>query len=236
MSPEEAIEEVFPRLKVRPIRSNPPKKSLLYKMFTGKDLFKVIEIRKKNIVSEVMKFKIEGDNKYYGNIVLKFTEDDLKDENLDICKLIENCPQLYNKKIIETSDVLFIITDRILPNDTIKKNFILYEKLHIENINDRFELKFVIFYDYYNQNSGHYIAYSKFRGEWYEFNDISLDYSFKTNPPLNGNKIENFYPVSFYYNLGFSYFFFFFQKFFLSSSAISKYFFYFSLNSLHFSL
>ena len=194
ISSEEAIQKAFFQ-----IISIPPKKNLLYNMFTGKDLVKVIEIGKKTIVSEIMKFKIEGNDKYFGNIVLKFTEEDLKDENLNICKLMENCPQLYNKKIVETSDVLFMITDRILPNDTIKKNFIVYEKLNLENINEWFELKFVIFHNFYSQSFGHYIAYSKIRGEWNEFNDITNDYSVKRVPPLNDNHQLNYYPVSFYY-------------------------------------
>ena len=88
---------------------NPPKKSLINKSFAEKDLVKSIEIKKKTIVSEILKFKIEGCDKYFGNIVLKFNEDDIKDENLDICKLIENCPQFNNKKIVETSDVLYLI-------------------------------------------------------------------------------------------------------------------------------
>ena len=70
ISPEEAVQKAFSQ-----IISNPPKKNLLYNMFTGKDLVKVIEIGKKTIVSEIMKFKIEGNDKYFGNIVLKFTED-----------------------------------------------------------------------------------------------------------------------------------------------------------------
>ena len=193
---EEAVQKPFSQITSN--HSNQSEKNLLYNMFTGKDLVKVIEIGKKTIVSEIMKFKIEGNDKYFGNIVLKFTKDDLKDENLNICKLMENCPQLY-KKIVETSDVLFMITDRILPNDTIKKNFIVYEKLNLENINEWFELKFVIFHSFHSQRSGHYIAYSKIRGEWYEFNDITNDYSEKRVPPLNDNHQLNYYPVSFYY-------------------------------------
>jgi hypothetical protein len=68
-------------------------------MFTGKDLFKVIEIRKKNIVSEVMKFKIEGDNKYYGNIVFKFTEDDLKSQIQDILDELERNAIIEAKRL-----------------------------------------------------------------------------------------------------------------------------------------
>lgn len=174
---EDAINNAF--ISLKQIRANPPKKSLLYNIFTGIDLVKVFEINKSTIISEIIKFKIEGSNKYYGNIVLKFSEDDLKDENLDICKLIHKCPQLINKTIIETSEILFIIVDRILPNDTIKKKFIVYEKLYLENLKEWFELKFVIFHEFFTQFSGHYRAYSKFRGEWYEFDDCVNDYSEK---------------------------------------------------------
>ena len=76
----------------------PPKKSgIEYKIFTGEDLIKVIEINKKTIVSEVIKFRIDGNNKYYGNMVLKFNEDNLNDQYLDIYKLINDWPQI--KKI-----------------------------------------------------------------------------------------------------------------------------------------
>ena len=194
---EDAINKAF--ISLNQIRGNPPKKSLLYNIFTGIDLVKVFEINKSTIISEIIKFKIEGSNKYYGNIVLKFSEDDLKDENLDICKLIHKCPQLINKTIIETSEILFIIVDRILPNDTIKKKFIVYEKLYLENLKEWFELKFVIFHQFFSQFSGHYRAYSKFRGEWYEFDDCVDDYSEKKAPPLNESSCPNYYPISFYY-------------------------------------
>jgi len=198
---EEIINDVFEQ--IQNIKCNPPsfqmKENIAYKMFTGLDLVKPIEIRKKTIISEILKFKIEESNKYYGNIVLKFNENDIKDENLDICKLIEHCPQIINKKIIKTSDVLFLITDRILPNDTIRKNFIVYEKLNFLNLNEWFELKFVIYHNFYSQNSGHYIAYSKFRGEWHKFNDCHYDYSEKEEPPLYENTNEYYYPISFYY-------------------------------------
>ena len=179
---------------------NPPKKSLINKSFTENDLVKSIEIKKRTIVSEIIKFKIEDSDKYYGNIVLKFSEDDLKDENLDICKLIENCPQFNKKKIVETSDVLYLITDRISYEEDITKNFIVYERLYFQNINEWFELKFVIYHKYSGPNYGHYVAYSKFRGEWYYFNDLHYeDYAVKQNPPLYDNKNDNYYPVSFYY-------------------------------------
>lgn len=105
----------------------PKKSGIEYKMFTGEDLVKVIEINKDTIVSEVVKFKIEGNNKYYGNLVLKFSDDNLNDPDLDIYKLINDCPQIkknfYEKrKITETSDIIFMITDRLEYRNTIKNN------------------------------------------------------------------------------------------------------------------
>ena len=178
---------------------NPPKKRLINKSITESESVKSIEITKNTIVSEIMKFKIEECDKYYGNIVLEFSENDLKDENLDICKLIENCPQFNNKKIVETSDVLYLITDRILQDDAIKKQFIVYEKIYFQNIDEWFELKFVIYHHYSGPNYGHYVAYSKFRGEWHYFNDLNNDYAVQQTPPLYDKKEENYYPVSFYY-------------------------------------
>ena len=178
---------------------NPPKKSLINKSFAESYLIKSIEIKKKTIVSEIIKFKIEGCDKYFGNIVLKFSEDDLKDENLDICKLIENCPQFNNKKIVETSDVLYLITDRISSDEDITKDFIVHERLYFQNINEWFELKFVIYHSYSGPNYGHYVAYCKFRGEWYYFDDLEYDYAEKKNPPLYDNQDNYYYPVSLYY-------------------------------------
>ena len=85
-----------------------------------------------------MKFKVEGTNKYYRNLVLKFTKADLNDDNLDIYKLIRNCPQikinaLLQKKIAENSDMIFMITDRIEYEGTIKKQFKLYEQIYLDN-------------------------------------------------------------------------------------------------------
>ena len=198
--------------KLDKINSNPPKKTLMYKIFTGKDLVKNIEIKKKTIMSEIMKMKIQGNNKYYGNLVLRFTNEDLNDHNLDICKLLQKCPLLYNNKLIETNEVIYMITDRILDNDTIKKNFVVYEKIYLDKINGAFsssnlsgynsilyELNFVIFHRFFDQYSGHYIAYSKIRGKWHEFNDLDDDYSIEKNPPLYDNFQDDFYPISFYY-------------------------------------
>ena len=84
-------------------------------------------------------------------------------------------PQFNNKKIVETSDVLYMITERISANEDITKNFIVYEKLYFQNINEWFDLKFVIYHNYSGPNFGHNVAYSKCRGEWYYFNDLSYD-------------------------------------------------------------
>ena len=57
----------------------------------------------------MVKFKVEGHNKYYGSLVLKFSDDNLNVPDLDIYKLINDCPQIkknfYEKRnITETSD------------------------------------------------------------------------------------------------------------------------------------
>ena len=194
----------------------PPKKSgIEYKMFTGKDLIKVFEINKRTIVSEVVKFKVEGHNKYYGNLVLKFSDDNLNDPDLDIYKLINDCPQIkknfYEKrKITETSDIIFMIIDRLNYRNAIKKQLQIYENIFLDNngyfnslINGNsytaFELKFIIFHRLSSEYNGHYIAYSKFRGKWYMFNDLLDDYAENKEPPLINNKIKNYFPVCFYY-------------------------------------
>ena len=41
----------------------------------------------------------------------------------------------YNNKLIETNEVIYMITDRIIDNDTIKKNFVVYEKIYLDKIN-----------------------------------------------------------------------------------------------------
>ena len=184
-------------------------------MFTGEDLVKVIKINKKTIVSEVVKFKVEGNNKYYGNLVLKFSDYNLNDPDLDIYKLINDCPQikknLYEKrKITETSDIIYMVTDRLDYRNTIKKQFNIYENIFLDtngyfnslingNSYTAFELKFIIFHRFFSENNGHYIAYSKIRGKWYEFNDLNLDYAENKEPPLINNTYENYFPICFYY-------------------------------------
>jgi len=153
--------------------------------------------------------------KNYGNLVLKFNNEDLNDPSLDICKLIKNSPQIKinnfsYRKIIRTSDVIFMITDRFQSGYTIQNQFNLYEKIYLENgyfkstnnygnYNILFELKFVIFHKFRDEKNGHYIAYSKIRNKWHKFNDCHYDYAEIEEPPLINNKKEHFYPVAFYY-------------------------------------
>ena len=103
-----------------------------------------------------------------------------------------------------------MITDRYQSGYTIKKQFILYEKIYLENgyfsssnmygNNILFELKFVIFHRLFDdEKSGHYIAFSKIRNEWLKFNDLTNDYAESEKPPLIYNYDENYYPVAFYY-------------------------------------
>ena len=176
---------------------------------------KIIEIKQKTIISEIMKFRIEGKYEIFGNLVLKFNNEDLNDSSLDVCKLIKNSPQIKinnfsYRKITNTSDVIFMITDRYQSGYTIKKQFILYEKIYLENgyfsssniygNNILFELKFVIFHRLFDdEKSGHYIAFSKIRNEWLKFNDLTNDYAESEKPPLIYNYDENYYPVAFYY-------------------------------------
>ena len=94
---------------------------------------------------------------------------------------------------------MYLITDRISSDEDITKDFIVYERLYFQNINEWFELKFVIYHSYSGPNYGHYVAYSKFRGEWYYFNDLSYDYAEKKNPPLYDNQDNYYYPVSLSY-------------------------------------
>ena len=196
------------------IQQAPPKKKT-YNILT--ELLRPFEINKKTIVSEIMKFKIEGDNKYYTNLVLKFNETDLNDNNLDICKLIRNCPQIKKnnfqyRKITETSDMIFMITDRIEYEETIRNQFKLYEQIYLDNSggyfyysnfpnyqSTLFELKFVIFHSFHSEESGHYIAYCKIKDKWHKFDDLCSDYSTIEEPPLINNTRKNYYPVAFYY-------------------------------------
>ena len=93
-----------------------------------KDSLKIIYLDKNTIISDVMKIKIEGNLKYCCNLVLKFNENNLKDNNLNIFKLLKSCPQLNKnnnsqKKINEISKIIYIGIDRISKGETIKKVF-----------------------------------------------------------------------------------------------------------------
>ena len=196
------------------IQQAPPKKKTYNISFES---IKPIEININTIVSEIMRFKVEGDNKWYGNLVLKFTESDLNDNNLDICKLIRNCPQIkinnfQYRKITETSDMIFMITDRIEYEETIRNQFKLYEQIYLDNSggyfyysnfpnyqSTLFELKFVIFHSSSDEYSGHYVAYCKIKEKWHIFNDLDNDYAEYEEPPLINNTRKNYYPVAFYY-------------------------------------
>ena len=179
---------------------------------------KIIEINKKTIVSEVIKFSVEGKNEIYGNLVLKFSNLDLNDSFLDICKLIKSSPQIKQnnfsyRKITKTSDAIFMITERLVQGNTIKKQFNLYEKIYLNdgyfnssnasynenNGSTVFELKFVIFHRFYDEQNGHYIAYCKIRNKWHKFDDCHNNYAEIENPPLINNTITNYDPVAFYY-------------------------------------
>ena len=185
---------------------NPPNSSII-----NKELIKIYEIIKSTIVSEVMKIKI--DNKFYLNIVLNFDENTVNQQNLDIITLLDNCRQLKKdnftkKKIQETSEIIYMIVDRISNGGAITKNIILYEYLYLDKNNSFFskesssnsilyELKFIIFHLYIGPDSGHYVAYSKFKGEWYFFNDLDNNYAQIGKPPLTFFK--NLYPICFFY-------------------------------------
>ena len=180
---------------------------------------KKIEIKNRTIISDVLKLKIENDLKTYANLVLKINENDLKDNNLNIFKLIKNCPQLNNglnnsshKKITEISDIIYIIIERVEKSKAISKKFVLGEKLYFDKISKNFkeyysnncllyELQFIIYHSSCNTFGGHFIAYQKIKGEWYYFNDIHSGYAEKKNPPLNDTDERSNFPVIVYYVL-----------------------------------
>ena len=186
----------------------------------SKDTYaKNIEINNRTIISDVLKLKIENDLKTYANLVLKINENDLKDNNLNIFKLIKNCPQLNNglnnsshKKITEISDIIYIIIERVEKSKAISKKFVLGEKLYFDKISKNFkeyysnncllyELQFIIYHSSCNTFGGHFIAYQKIKGEWYYFNDLDYGYAEKKNPPLNDTDERSNFPVIVYYVL-----------------------------------
>ena len=181
------------------------------------DSAKIIEIKKINFITEILKIKIEGNIYYHGNIVLKLNENDLNDNNLNIFKLLKNCPQLKkdsysHKKITDISEVIYIIIDRINNNKTISKKFIINEKIYFDKNEKNFkeycsvnyslyELKFVIYHSSNSLSSGHYVAYEKINEEWFNFNDMHSDYAIKEKPPLDDFNENSNFPVIIYYVL-----------------------------------
>ena len=174
-------------------------------------LIKEIIIKQNTIISEVMKLKIEGDNNFYGNLVLKIDDNDIKDDDLNLIKLLKKCPQLNindgsNKKIELVSDIVYIVIDRISNEKSISKEFNINEKIYFDKINGVFssdkssqfiiyELRFLI----YHKSYGHYVAYVKIQEDWYIFNDLNFNYANKFIPPLKDDKKGDIYPVALYY-------------------------------------
>ena len=167
---------------------------------------KIINIKQDTIITDVMKIKIEGDLNCIGNIVLKFDENDIKDNDLNVIKLLKKCKQLYindysTKKIETVSDVIYMVIDRISGGQNITKDFNINEKIYFDNINKCFtevegyqylvyELKFMV----YHLSFGHFIAYCKIEDEWYCFNDLNGTFAIKENPFIKENhpiKVDN---------------------------------------------
>ena len=135
------------------------------------------------------------------------------DKNLNIITLLENCQQLKKdiftkKRIQETSEIIYMIVDRISSGEAIVNNFILYENIYLDknigfftrNSNSNsllYELKFIIYHGG-SLNSGHFTAYSKFRGGWHYFDSLQGGYAKRIDPPLI-NFINGYYPVCIFY-------------------------------------
>ena len=187
-------------------QSNPPKK-----LMKG-EIMKVHKIFNNTIISNIVKIKIEGDFNFVSNLVLKIKGKNLVQSNINIFNLLDDCPQLNNgcskKKITHLSQVIFMIVDRISTEPEIRKNFDVNEIIYFDSFNGRFsqfppisfgiityELKFAIFHKSY----GHFVAYSKIRGEWYLFDDLSSNYAEKSYPPLHDVNNKESCSVCFYY-------------------------------------
>ena len=185
---------------------NPPKKKI------NEELMKVHKIHNNTIISNIIRIKIEGDTDFVSNLVLKIKGENLNKSYINIYNLLDDCPQLNNgysiKKITHLSQVIFMIVDRISTGDDIRKNFDIKETIYFDCLDGHFsqdpphpyniisyDLKFII----YHLSYGHFIAYSKIRGEWYLFNDLSSDYAQKVNPPLADVNNNASCSVCFYY-------------------------------------
>ena len=179
-----------------------------------KDSIKIIYLDKNTIISDVMKIKIEGNLRYCCNLVLKLNENNLNDNNLNIYKLLKNCPQLKNnnnsqRKIDEISEIIYICIDRISKGEVINKLFNIDEYIYFDKVNKTFtqslnnqiikyELKFIMYHSTLDLYSGHFFSYIKIMEDWYKFDDINYyDYANKENPPLNNDGY--IYPIILYY-------------------------------------
>ena len=182
---------------------NPPKKKI------NEEIMKIHKIYNNTIISNIIRIKIEGDTNFVSNLVLKIKDQNLNQSYINIYNLLDDCPQLNNgyskKKITHLSQVIFMIVDRISTGNDIRKNFDIKETIYFDSLNGRFsqvpsqisyDLKFII---YHKSIPHHFIAYSKIRGEWYLFNDLSPDYAEKENPPLADVNNEESCSVCFYY-------------------------------------
>lgn len=177
----------------------------------------IIKINKRTPISDILKFKIE--NEYYGNLVLKLNENDIKDNSLNFFKLIKNCKQLKNdsncsnhKKITEISDIIYIFIDRVENSKGISKKFVIPEKLYYDKSSQNliedcsknyllYEIQFIIYHSSCSLSSGHYFAYSKINGDWYYFNDLNSNYATKNNPDLNDTNEHSNFPIIMYFVL-----------------------------------
>ena len=175
------------------------------------NLIKIINIEQNTIITDVMKMKIEGNLKFNGNLVLKFDENDIKDNNLNVIKLLKKCPQLFKnnystKKILLISDIIYMVIDRISDRKKITKQLNINEKIYFNNVNKCFteiegyqylvyELKFILYHESY----GHYIAYCKIEDDWYYFNDLIHSFAIKESPPIKDENQSYIYPVILYY-------------------------------------
>ena len=178
----------------------------------NEEIMKIHKIHKNTIISKIIRIKIKGDIDFVSNLVLKIRGENLNQSYINIYNLLDDCPQLNNgyskKKITHLSQVIFMIVDRISTGNDIRKNFDIKETIYFDSLNGHFsqdpphpdniisyDLKFII----YHKSSHHFIAYSKIRGEWYLFNDLSSDYAEKKNPPLADVNNEESCSVCFYY-------------------------------------
>ena len=167
----------------------------------------IIDINQNTIIADVMKIKLKKNENIqcYGNLVLELDENDIKDNNLNIIKLLKKCKQL-SFKLLLVSDIIYMVIDRISNGKNITKQINLNEKIYFDDINKCFtevernqylvyELKFII----YHLSFCHFTAYCKIENDWYYFDDLNHSFASKENPPLNTENQSGKYPVILYY-------------------------------------